>query len=65
LFGEELERLQSDFADTGATSRQRIDVTDLERLLRYRRAAGHQQREGGSGHEFAHVIPPLIGISWI
>jgi hypothetical protein len=34
LFGEELERLEADFADAGAAARQRIDVADLDRFLR-------------------------------
>ena len=56
--GKKLEGLQADFADAGAAARQRVDIADLERLLRHRRAAEHRQREGRSHHEFTHVIPP-------
>src|SRR5258708_21772738 len=38
LVGEKLERLQSDFPDTAAPSRQRIDVPVLKRLFLYARA---------------------------
>ena len=41
FLGKELERLQADFADAGAAAGQRVDIPDLERLLRHRRAAEH------------------------
>src|SRR5258708_15692490 len=56
--GKELEYLQADFADAGAASRQRIDIADLDCLLRYRRAAEHRQRKRRSHHQSTHVIPP-------
>src|SRR5205807_9316583 len=62
--GEELEGLEPDFADAGAAARQRIDITDLDCLLRHRRSAGHEQREGRRRHEFTHVFARLIGVSW-
>src|SRR6266478_3543956 len=58
--GEELEYLQADFADAGAATRQRVDIADLDRLLRYRRAAEHRQRKRRSYHQPTHVIPPGI-----
>jgi hypothetical protein len=57
FIGKELKRLQADFADAGAAARQRIDISDLDRLLRHCHASEHRQ-QGGSHHELTHVVPP-------